>query len=266
LRRHLGARGSLQALQLDGALLDHAHYRDISNEALVEVVAANADTLHELAVGGLDGSYLLTQHNLDAVCAAARALQRFDVHTSCRSSVACRLLRQEAPYAAVRIWRLRVSGYEPHDDNSVRDVLDLASAVVAHAPLRELSLWDAPLHVPVALDAVVDAALARKLTFLAFYDCGLSPASVPALARLLSSSTALTQLRIWCVNTDDRTLLGDEPAVVAQLCAALRRNSTLATLSLVDVGLLPDDAAALALLDALAGHANGCVLRLHSHR
>ena len=224
------ARGRLEALNLEGALLNRGYYAAISTEALFEVVAENADTLRELAVGGLGRSYLFSMPEVDAVCAATygHALQRFEVHTACNPSTARQLLRQEAPYAAVRAWRLRISEFDANN-STPKDFWELTAAVAAHTSLRELSLWGAPLRKPAALDAVVNAALARQLSFVAFYDCSLSPASVPALARLLTSGTALTELRVWCVHSGSTALL-NEHAALEQLCQALRRNTTLVTL------------------------------------
>ncbi len=58
-------------------------------------------------------------------------------------------------------------------------------------------LVDTPLDNDVALDAVVDAALAGDLTGVTLSNCSLSPASAPALARLLRGGGALTRLFIW---------------------------------------------------------------------
>jgi hypothetical protein len=85
-----------------------------------------------------------------------------------------------------------------------------------------VTLQDAPLHMPAVLDAVVDAALAGPLQRVALHSCGLSPASAPALARLLSCD-ALTFL-----DCSDHALL-DAPAA-AVLAAALRANATLTSL------------------------------------
>jgi hypothetical protein len=84
----------------------------------------------------------------------------------------------------------------------------------------------------------------------------LSPASAPALARLLSSGT-LTTLNI---QNDGHALL-DAPAA-ALLGDALRANATLTSLTLYHTQLWSDRAAAAALLSALAGHASLRQLRI----
>ena len=48
-----------------------------------------------------------------------------------------------------------------------------------------LELQGLPLHIPAALDAVCAAQAALNLPDFCFTDCGLGPASVPALVRLI---------------------------------------------------------------------------------
>jgi hypothetical protein len=86
----------------------------------------------------------------------------------------------------------------------------------------------------------------------------LSPASAPALARLLGSGT-LTELSI--IRNNNRTLLLDEPAAVL-LSDTLRANATLTALTLTGAWLWINDAAAAALLGALTGHASLRQLRI----
>jgi hypothetical protein len=106
-----------------------------------------------------------------------------------------------------------------------------------------------PLDVPEVLDAFVDAALSlpllRTIQLLA---CSLSPASAPALARLLDSGT-LTELFIHQYGL---TLL-DAPAAVL-LGDALHANATLTSLTFRCARPWSNHAAATALLSALAGH------------
>jgi hypothetical protein len=102
---------------------------------------------------------------------------------------------------------------------------------------------------PAVLDAVLDAALTCRLTCLRLFGVGtMSPASATALARLLDDG-ALVELRI----ANSGVPWVDEPAA-AVLGAALRRNTTLTSLSLLGSDLFDDDAAATLLLDALTAH------------
>ncbi len=123
----------------------------------------------------------------------------------------------------------------------------LAADLAFHAHLRRLWLVFARLGTAAALDAVVDAALARRLTSVTLQDCRLRHASAPALVRLIGGG-ALAELDILGTNR-----LLDAPAALA-LGNALRSSSTLTAVSLRHVGLWRDSAAATALLGALTGH------------
>jgi Leucine-rich repeat (LRR) protein len=117
-------------------------------------------------------------------------------------------------------------------------------------------LYGAPLDAPAALDAVVDAALARRLSSVTLHRCRLSPASVPALARLLGGDT-LSELHI---NNAFEQLL-DEPAATL-LANALRANTSLTALTLHTINLWHDAAAATEFMGALTGHPRLRVLDL----
>ncbi len=118
----------------------------------------------------------------------------------------------------------------------------------------------AALASPAALDAVVDACLARRLTTVELGHADLSTASVPALARLLGGG-ALTHLGVYGA----RPLLLDAPAA-ALLGSALRANATLTSLTLWAVQLWRDPGAGAALLGALTAHASLKMLRLDLNR
>jgi hypothetical protein len=121
--------------------------------------------------------------------------------------------------------------------------------MAAHTSLAGLSLKFARLHTPAALDAVVDAALARRLQSVTLDVGRLSRASAPALARLLGGD-ALTTL-------DCRYMELLNKRAVAVLAAALRANATLTSLALNHCGVVWRDPAAVAvLLGALTGHAS----------
>jgi hypothetical protein len=124
----------------------------------------------------------------------------------------------------------------------------------AHGSVRELYLVSAPLDAAGVLNAVVDAALTCRLRRVELLASRLSPASAPALARLLAGST-LTTLQIYGINEQ----LLDEPAAVL-LCAALRANTTLTSLVLDSVSLWQESAAGVMLLNALTAHPSLCQL------
>jgi hypothetical protein len=105
------------------------------------------------------------------------------------------------------------------------------------------------LHLSVAeLDAIVDAAIQRKLEELLLILCDLSPAHLPALTRLFSGCPSLTDL---CLHNRTQPLIAGDgvPAFCAALRASRLRALVFAGLALWD--WLPDS---LAFLDALTGH------------
>jgi hypothetical protein len=242
------AGGDLQSLQVDMNRVTHA--------ALLEVAAVNGNALRELHVHNIVGLGLHPAE-VEALLRAAPLLLTFGTALECDNTevqAARRLLRNEALFPRMRVRRLYAN---LHDENEA-GVVALAADVAAHASLCELSLEAARLETHVALDAVVDAALARRMQTVALKDSHLSPASAPALARLLGGG-ALTALH--CRNMN----VLDTPAAAA-LAAALRANSTLTSLTLLNAGAVNDPAAAAELLGALSGHASLRALRLMNNR
>jgi Ran GTPase-activating protein (RanGAP) involved in mRNA processing and transport len=98
------------------------------------------------------------------------------------------------------------------------------------------------------LDAVVDAALTLRLPSLTLFACNVTPASAPALARLIRGG-ALAELDVW----NNRQQLLDQPAA-ALIADALRGNNTLTSLKLQDCGFWHDAAAAALILGGLTAH------------
>jgi hypothetical protein len=233
------------------AALDVSRCGDVSFNALLAVVQANGGTLRELRVGAPpDTEQTLSSGHVEGLLQAAPQLTACDAEVFGESSVvnARRMLRNEPPFQPLRLRSLGVE-FDPRTDADEASVLALASDLAAHAWLNRLDLWGAPLAAPATLNTVVDAALAGQIASLNLWHCRLSPASAPALARLLGSRT-LTVLDV----AQSRQLL-DGPAA-ALLSGALRANSTLTSLSLFNVGFWRDLDAAVALLGALTGHAS----------
>jgi hypothetical protein len=242
----LRAGGQLSSLDLTGAFVQGWH------TALLAVMTANAGTLREVRIFDPECPWhqaCVTLEQLAALLQAAPQLQLLRVDVACSFAEARRVLRNEPPFAAVRVNELHVSAeYDTALDAA--DVLMLPEDMVTHASLVRLSLNNIPLDVLAALDAVVDAALARRLTAVTFFDCSLSPESAPALARLLGGS-ALRKLEFWSLAEP----LFDAPAA-ALLSAALQANSTLTSLVMRNVEFWHDADAAMALIQALTGHAS----------
>jgi hypothetical protein len=237
--RHAAARagGGLRSLHIDKSFVTHA--------ALLEVAAANAGALRELRTHTPSLIGFSTLVDASALLGAAPLLDVLATDLVCYPAdlpAARRALRNEAPFGPLRVRRLRAF----FDAGDEARFIAFAADVAAHASLSELSIRRAPLGNADALDAVVDAALARRMDSVTLDSCGLSPASAPALARLLGGG-ALTALEC------EGMYLLDAPAA-AVLAAALRGNSTLTSLTLDDVGVFDDPAAAAELLGALTSH------------
>ena len=124
----------------------------------------------------------------------------------------------------------------------------------------------AALNDAASLEAVVNAAIARRLIVLRLHDCQLGPAALPLLTKLVSQCTSLRGLEL--AGSHEKLL--DGPSVAA-FCIALRK-STLLSLSLRRVCLwsqqwaLGGDGGAQSLMAALTGHPTLCEISLASNR
>jgi hypothetical protein len=239
------ARGGLEALDVTGCT-------HVWRGALVTVAAANAASLTEVRSAR---RLCLRVPDLRALLAAAPALQLLEVSVYTTCNEARSLLLNEPPFQLCRLRSLHIQ----NDGFLERGEAFPAAELVAHPSLRELGLnwFDEAALVMGQLDAVVDTALALQLSRMGFHNCELSPAAVPALARLLGSS-ALTELDIACHQDEHavvHSVLLDLPAA-ALLADALRANCTLQRLVISGVQLWHDVRAALTLLAALTGHAS----------
>jgi hypothetical protein len=217
----------------------------VTHACLLAVVTANAGALRELRTwrGGLR---FVGFYDAQAMLGAAPQLRVLDADVTCESvAEAHRLLRNEGAFAPLRLHKLKVVFDTAETEASA---LSLAEGLAAHSSLVDLYLLEAPLHTPAALDAIVAVALANRFSVLALSRCRLSPASAPALARLLGGDT-LRCMRIW---NDDAPLL--DAAAAQVLGDALHANSTLHELLLLNSALWRNLAAAVTLLGAATGH------------
>jgi hypothetical protein len=241
-----GAHGELVALDVSGCVL-------VTFDALLAAVTANGGALRELCMCGVQARGLrhARLQGVDAVEALLRAAPHLVV---CESDVECRelalahrILSNEPPFAPLRVHTFVFSLFGAEQDEAA--VLALAADLASYTHLRRLQLSGARLNTAAAADAVVDAALTRRLTSVTLRGCDLLPASAPTLVRLIGGG-ALAELEIV---GDDRLL--EVPAALA-LGDALRASSTLTTVSLRWMALWNVPAAATALLGALTGHAS----------
>jgi hypothetical protein len=239
------AGGQLQSL-------DVSDCTRLASDAVVAVATANAGTLRELHMIGVGWRRTLLAFALEKLLRAAPRLAVCEADVLCREvAMARRLLRNEPPFAPLR---LRTFAFDCEQAQNLDEaaVVALAADAASQVHLRRLKLSHTPLDTAAALDSVVDAALTRRLTSVTLQECYLSPASVPALVRLIGGG-ALAELHTRGSHVWQHNVLLDVPAAVA-LGNALRASSTLTALSLRASNLWREPAAATALFGALTGH------------
>jgi hypothetical protein len=222
--------------------LDVSACEGITHACLLAVLAANAGALRELRAWRADFS-LLGFADAHALVRAAPQLRVFHADVDCKSVAdAQRLLRNEGVFAPLRVRKLELDTVTETEAS----VLSLAVDVVAHPSLVDLNLFGAPLGTPAALDAIAAAALANRFSVLTLGDCRLSPASAPALARLLSGAglRSLSIINALLLDVAAAAVLGD----------ALRANRTLHTFMLLSAALWRDPAAAVTVIRAITAH------------
>ena len=243
--------------QLDTVLLNQRD-ENVSDRVLLEVVVKNAGTLRELdcVCGSAYSFRVLHVNTVEQVARAAPQLRvlRADVFASV---VDVHRLQNEVPFGALRLRNLEMSAHGRGQQFSDAYVLALAAAVPLHASLRQLTLTTVLLRTPAVLDAVVAAALAGGLQSLELVGCGLLPASVPALARIVRGGK-LTSLMV----TNHNEPLFDAAGAM-QLADAIASSRTLQRLRLWAVRLWHDPAVFAALLHAVTGHPTLQALELH---
>jgi hypothetical protein len=237
------AGGQLEALDLPDCNF-------IGFEAVLAVVTACGVTLRELRrhnpSRNADERSTVSSEAVEALLRAAPQLCVLAVGVWCQTTAdAARLLRGEPLFAPLRVHALTVQELEDEVSDEAA-VLALAAAVTGHVWLTELTLKKVPLDTAAVLDAVVDAALARRLCAVNIWKCHMSPASAPALARLLGGG--LSQLSIIDLHPHL-----DVPAALV-LSNALRASTTLTSFQLALVDLWHDLSAAVVLMSALTGH------------
>jgi hypothetical protein len=219
------AQGRLCRLDLSGTQI-----MDVA-EVLLPVLARNAGSLRELCVdmhyvneevAALDDEY----PNLPAILAAAPQLRVLDAELYCHWPDAPRLLRAEAPLQ-LRTLEVRF-GYEAGPQFLADAVGPLAAALAdatLQPTLRDLEFSGLDARQPEVADALVDAALARRLRRLLLHD-STQLAAAP-LARLLTGG-ALQHLTM-------KEMLGPlfDAAGAAVVADALRATTTLTTLGCI---------------------------------
>ena len=172
-----------------------------------------------------------------------------DVHAP-TAEEACAFLRNDAPFGAVRLRRLRASFYG--GAGGVQFATDGLKAVTAqlvsrhHVFLRELAVESHSFAVPGAFNALVDALVPRRMAGLSFTGC--LPAARDIVRLLLGCSLS----RLVIKNT--RYVLFQTNDSALSLAAALRVCCTLTSLTLSAVGLWRSPSRFSTLVASLVGH------------
>ena len=217
--------------------------------ALQTVVTANAFSLRLLRVLRGDAGYYCMDHAFSNLMRITPQQCVVEADTVATHAGALPILRNEPPYQAVRLQRLDVHA----DDATATDVAGFAAELAAHPSLREVTLSYAKLNTLAAFDAVVDAALALRLSKLTLHSCDMvTPASAVALQRLLRDGDVLREFSVLTTPADTSWYPFDAP-VAAQVANAVRSSHVLTSFT-VHHNCLTDDRVAVALLDALIGH------------
>jgi hypothetical protein len=236
-------------------------------DVLREVLAANAGAVRVLRLLCDDGCFT---RKPKALLRAAPEMQSLEADVCCIGvASACRLLRNEPPYGPLhmRTLMLGTSNKESEHGPARRKWASLLAALAAHAHASLTRLHIVGLMLSVQhLEALVDAALARRISALGFENCALSPAHVPALARLLRGGT-LAELHLCGFTAEElRGNAGNaaHAAAWSELCVALRGCATLRRLTCE--GLAEACASALCeMLGALVAHPALARLRICSN-
>ena len=235
------ARGGLTVLCFDAC-------GELTQEARLEVVTANAGSLRELSCASMDSSEAkyLNFSQVQELAGAAPQLVSFKVDTFASVSRGTRMLRNDAPFGALQLQCLWVEHHG--EDADEESLLAFCAAMSAHTTLKMMQVNDTPLDSPAVIDALSAAALACKLGALLLCQCHLSPASVPALARLVSSGVLWS---LFVVN-DDTPLLNE--AAATQLADAVAESRTLTLLGLCNCRFWDDTEATAVMMRACTGH------------
>ena len=234
---------------------------------VLAVLAANAGSLRELhlpelsAIAPADDHQFAHLLEVRKIVHAAPQLQLLDVlSVSCAWEVSPGVLRAEGALAPLRVHRLSVYHNPPMPLGVTDSIAPFAAALAdtaVHPTLSEMEITGVDTRQPAAMDALVDAVLARpRLHKLTFQYC-TPPAPAP-LARLLRDGT-LTSLSFDLIRGIAPLVDAAGAEVVAD---ALRANTTLTALSFQSTRLLRDTDAMVTLLGALVGHLSLTTLEL----
>jgi len=227
-------RGHLHTLDLTGD-------EDLGAEDLIQFMAAHSQSLRSVtAQAGPKGSV----DEVKCLCRSA-PLCTLRCYVKCSAAEALPLLRCEAPFALLHIFKLWVTGF----NNNQQAVMDLAAALPAHrGKIKGLVVCHTQLQNVALADALMGGIAEVRVSDVTFFSCSLSPASLPSLTRLLQAGC----LEILNISNQFQAVF-EAGLDLTAFCHALR-SSRLQALELRLHALWRDLAAAGELLTALVGH------------
>jgi len=246
------ARGTLRELDVSGwyNMAAAEGEEELEYEQLLAVLRANAASLLELRAWkpvDSEGETVTSTEGVEELLSSAPRLRLLECDVSlcgedARGTVP-RLLH-EPQFSPLRLQMLDIDAERARLPLALPELIAHAAR---HTDLRFLRLNYISLDNEPELDAVIELAI-LQLHRLDLYGCGLSPASLPALTRMLGSRS-LVQLLIC--NSDEAIFAGlDVPA----FCAALR-DSRLRKVDLCVMRLWESLEDGLAVISACTGHA-----------
>ena len=171
---------------------------------------------------------------------------------------------RDPPFGKLCLRRLLIRGNLEEEDAAT--FIPLLTGLAGHSSLKELVLRGKFLLTFAVVGSLVDVVIANGITALRLEWCALEPPSMVHIARLVTLGQ-LNYLYICLGNVVDLPLLNmaDERASCEAFCAALRSNTSITTLALIDVVLWVDTAAGEAIITALFGHPSIRNLSFHSN-
>lgn len=153
----------------------------------------------------------------------------------CTHENAAAVLRRRPPFARVSLRRLVVraarSGYgqDGHWPDDDAPLLEVIAAIPSHAELRELAVAGLTIREEATLEALVDAAISARLSFLSLFAVDhkwpatastaspcFGPNPMPSFAKMLARGS-VTTLKLMCSRP-----LFDAGAAQPAFCAALK--------------------------------------------
>ena len=185
---------------------------------ITEVVTANGAALRELNTS----QALCRSVEVRALLALAPQLQLFRANVYGTADELIPMLRNAPPFAA-----LRVCGVHLLAEKLVGPTSEVAAALSAHSSMDKLAVYGLQRPDPEALNALLSAALVRRITSLKLQRSHVSVQNLPLLAQLMhcdSLTTLMLREVTWAA--------GEQAPFSTQLATILRQSVSLTNVTL----------------------------------